>query len=262
MNLIREALRAGHGSARKSPARGHGAWLAGGGGALGSAVLEALLGARAVSPLRVLVTQEFHATAAGLHTQLVDTLPEAGDARLPLAVVVFDVVRHANGREAAFWQPQPGDLLPLATTLRALGVRHLVVVMPHTAAMLPHALKAGLASLDEQAVAALGFDHVVIVRTARKPAAAERSGLQGLADLVLEQLQVMVPQREQPVRAVKVAALVSALAQLVPRSPPGTQVMPPEWVWLATQQGDPLALVQAWLAGTELPLLATPTPRM
>jgi hypothetical protein len=73
---------------------------------------------------------------------------------------------------------------------------------------------------------------------------------------------VIVPQREQPVRAVKVAALVAALAQVVPRSPPGTQVMPPEWVWLASQQDDPQALVQAWLAGTALPLLATPTPRM
>ena len=66
--------------------------------------------------------------------------------------------RHAvNGREAAFWQPPPAELLPLARRLHDIGVRHLLVVMPHVSATPPEALKAGLASLDEQAVAALGF---------------------------------------------------------------------------------------------------------
>lgn len=265
MDLLHQALRAGHGAApdpSSSAARRHGTWLAGGGGALGAAVLEALLGARAFAPLCVLVTQDFHATVRGLQTRHVDALADAGDVPLPLAVVVFDAPRHANGREAAFWSPRPADLLPLATTLHGLGVRHLVVVLPHASATLPQALKAGLASLDEQAVAALGFEHVVFVRTAQRPDDRRRPGLQRLADLVLAQLRVMVPVREQPVRAVKVAALVAALARALPGSRPGTRVMAPEWVWQGAQGGDTDALVQAWLAGAPLPSAGLPRARM
>ncbi len=262
MDLLQQALRAGHGTAPAPAARRHGAWLAGGGGALGAAVLEALLGARVFAPLHVLVTQDFHATARGLHTQRLDTLHAATSVRAPLAVVVFDAGRHANGREAAFWQPQPPELLPLATTLHALGVRHLVVVLPHTSATLPEALKAGLASLDEQAVAALGFEHVAFVRTAQRPDEARSAGLQRLADAVLAQLRVMVPQREQPVRAAKVAALVAALARALPASPSGTRVMAPEWVWQAAQDADLPALVEDWLAGRPLAASALPRQRM
>lgn len=253
MDLLPHALRAGRGDAPAPAGRTRGAWVAGGGGALGSAVLEALMGARALAPLRVLVTQDFHATAQGLQTQDVATLARAEGPVLPLAVVVFDRTRHANGREAAFWQPQPADLLPLATTLHALGVRHLIVVQPHSSASLPQALKAGLASLDEQAVAALGFDHVVVLRTAQRPGDAPSAGLQRVADAVLAQLRIMVPQREQPVRAAKVAALVAALARALPDSPPGTRVMAPEWVWHAAQGADPRALVDGWLGGAALP---------
>lgn len=259
MDLLHQALRAGREPGRAPAARRHGTWVAGGGGALGSAVLEALMGTQALAPLRVLVTQDFHATAQGLQTQDVATLAQAQGAALPLAVVVFDKSRHVNGREAAFWQPQPADLLPLATTLQALGVRHLIVVQPHTSASLPQALKAGLASLDEQAVAALGFDHVAVVRTAQRPGDAPSAGLQRLADAVLAQLRIMVPQREQPVRPAKVAALVAALARALPSSPPGTRVMAPEWVWHAAQGADPRALVEDWLGGAALP--STPLPR-
>jgi hypothetical protein len=262
MDLLHQALRAGHRDMKSPTAGRHGTWVAGGGGALGSAVLEALMGARALAPLRVLVTQDFHATAQGLQTQDVAALARSAGSALPLAVVVFDKSRHVNGREAAFWQPQPADLLPLATTLHALGVRHLIVVQPHTSASLPQALKAGLASLDEQAVAALGFDHVVVVRTAQRPGDAPSAGLQCLADAVLAQLRIMVPQREQPVRPAKVAALVAALARALPGSRPGTRVMAPEWVWQAAQGADVHALVEDWLGGATLPTLPALRMRM
>lgn len=251
MDLLRNALRAGHGDGTAARPRRHGTWLAGGGGALGAAVLEALLASRAFAPVRVLVTQGFHATVQGLQTQDIATLADA--AGLPLAVVVFDKPRHANGREAAFWQPPPAALPALATQLQALGTRHLIVVLPHDGATLPQALKAGLANLDEQAVASLGFEHVVLVRTAQRPETQQRPGLQRVADLVLAQLRLMVPQRDQPVRPAKVAALVAALARALPASPPGTRVMPPEWVWLAAQGVDVDALVADWLAGAPLP---------
>jgi hypothetical protein len=210
----------------------------------------------------VLVTQDFHATVQGLQTQPAETLGETADPRVPLGLIVFDRPRHANGRDAAFLQPQPQDLLPLAQRLLAAGVRHLLVVLPHTSASLPEALKAGLATLDEQAVASLGFAHVAIVRSAQRPADSVASGLQRVADLVLAQLRLMVPQREQPVRAPQVAKLVAALARQLLASPPGTRVMAPEWVWQSAQGGDVDALVQAWLHGAKLPPTVPPRQRM
>ncbi len=254
MDMLNQALRAGRGDATAPKPLRHGTWVAGGGGALGAAVLEALLASRAFAPVRVLVTQDFHATVQGLQTQDVATLPEA--AGLPLAVIVFDKARHANGREAAFWQPPPGGLLALATQLHASGTRHVIVVLPHDGAALPQALKAGIANLDEQAVAALGFEHVVLVRTAQRPESLDRPGLQRVADVVLAQLRLMVPQRDQPVRPVKVAALVAALARALPASPAGTRVMAPEWVWQAAQGGDVDALVAGWLGGAALPAMS------
>ena len=75
---------------------------------------------------------------------------------------------------------------------------------------------------------------------------------QRLADGVLAQLRLMVPQTEQPVRVQKVAAFVAELALRLASSDPGTRVAP-ELVWLAAQVRDPGALVQNWLAGRELP---------
>ncbi|WP_298833339.1 hypothetical protein [uncultured Piscinibacter sp.] len=259
MELVKQALRAGRGMLPASAPQ-PGVIVAGGGGALGAAVLEALLASRAFAPVRVLVTQDFHATVQGLETQDAATLGDTPDARVRLAAVVFDRPRHVNGREAALLQPQPEQLLPLAIRLLACGVRHLIVVMPHDSASLPQALKAGLATLDEQAVAALGFDHVALLRTAQRPDALRRPGLQRVADLVLAQLRMMVPQREQPVRAAKVAALVVALAKALPDSSAGTRVMAPEWVWQAAQDGDLEALVNDWLGGAA-PTTTTP-PRM
>lgn len=261
MDLLPHALRGGQ-SATPSTTSRPGVLVAGGGGALGAAVLEALLASRAFAPVRVLVTQDFHATVQGLETVAVETLGRTADARVPLGVVVFDRPRHANGRDAAFAQPQPADLLPLAQRLLAAGVRHLLVVLPHASASLPEALKAGLATLDEQAVASLGFTHVALVRSAQRPADSESRGLQRLADMVLAQLRLMVPQREQPVRAAQVAALVSALARQLIDSPSGTRVMAPEWVWQSAQGGDVDALVRAWLQGEALPPVPPPKQRM
>lgn len=261
MHLLPHALRGGQAAAPAAAPR-PGALVVGGGGALGAAVLEALLASRAFAPVRVLVTQDFHATVQGLETVDAGTLGRTADARVPLGLVVFDRPRHANGRDAAFAQPQPAELLPLAQRLLAAGVRHLLIVLPHTSASLPEALKAGLATLDEQAVASLGFTHVAIVRSAQRPADSESRGLQRLADLVLAQLRLMVPQRDQPVRTAQVAALVSSLARQLIGSPPGTRVMAPEWVWQSAQGGDVDALVRAWLDGQALPPASAPQQRM
>jgi len=274
-SLLNHALRAARSapSAAKAAGAAQAATLlvAGAGGPLGSAVLEHALAGRRFAHVRVLVTQALQTSVQGLETVVVAPFDDGTDADAApaspaladTALIVFDVKRHANGREEAFLRPQPRTLPRLARWLRASGVRDLIVVMPHSAASLPQALKAGLADLDEHAVVELGFEHVVFVRSARGPGGA-RSGpwLQRVADGVLAQLRIMTPQPEQPVRANKVAQFVAELALQLPLSPPCTRVAPPELVWQAAQHGTAQELVRAWLAGEALPMPAAGRMRL
>lgn len=267
MTPLNHALRAGRaspGAATTAPT----VLVAGAGGALGSAVLEALLGGRRFAHVKVLATRMLTTAMHGLEPVIVDAFDDAavdapGPALADIAVVVFDRERHANGRELAFVRPQPHDLPMLARWLYTRGTRRLVVVMPHSPASLPDALKRGLANLDEHAVAALGFEHLVFVRSAQKPGNARAAQwLQRLADGVLAQMQMMVAAPDQPVRATKVAQFVLELAAQLPAAEPGTRVAPPELVWQAAQLRDSGPLVQAWLARGELPEFNAPRRRM
>jgi len=265
--LLIDALRASRSAPAAAGERPATLLVAGAGGPLGSAVLEQVLASERFAGVRVLVTQALQTSVKGLETLIVAPLGDAPAAEvgpiLPAladtALIVFDVKRHANGREEAFLRPEPRALPQLAAWLRACGVRDLVVVMPHNAASLPQALKVGLADLDEHAVVELGFEHVVFVRSARAPIGVRSNvWLQRVADGVLAQLRVMTPQPDQPVRSNKVAKFVCELALQLPLSAPGTRVAAPDLVWQAAQHADAGALVSAWLSGVALP---TPSAR-
>jgi hypothetical protein len=79
---------------------------------------------------------------------------------------------------------------------------------------------------------------------------------------VLAQLQLMIPQREQPVRASRVARFTAELAAQLHEAPPATRVVPPELVWLAAQTDDVAGLARAWLHGRALPESTPPRARM
>jgi hypothetical protein len=135
-------------------------------------------------------------------------------------------------------------------------VRRLLVLVPHAPALLPQALKAGFASLDEGRVAALGFEQLLFMRAAQAAGDAARPAgwMRRLAALWLSQLAWMVPQREQPVRAQRLAELAVELAWRLPQAPPATRVLPPDVLWQAAQQGDDGgAVLEAWLRGAPLP---------
>jgi hypothetical protein len=226
--------------------------LLGGGGALGAAVLERLLAEHRFAQIGVLADATLQPTLRRLQA----VPPAAAEAfGADTALIVFDRERHANGREAAFVRTEPAELAPWARRLRAAGVQTLLVVVPHRAALLPAALKAGLASLDEGAVAALGFRQLVFMRMAQAGGAGEAGGswLQRLGQGLLGQMHWMVPQREQPVRAATVARVAVELAQQLPGAAPATRVLAPEWLWHAAQASEPGPLLAAWLAGQPAP---------
>lgn len=233
----------------------------GGGGALGARVVERLLAQRRFDAVGVWTVQPLTAALRGLVP-----LPDADWPTFgaDTAVVVFDRARHANGREAALGRPQPDQLTALATRLRALGVAALVVVVPHASGLLPQALKAGLATLDEAAVAALGFDHLVFMRCAQAGSGAglvaPSSGAR-LARWVLGQLHWMVPATDQPVRTDTVARVAARLALALPQAAPGTRVLPPELLWAAAQTPASDAVVDAWLAGQDMSARCPPRVR-
>jgi hypothetical protein len=223
------------------------ALLIGAGGTLGSALLaESLVGGR-FQRVSALTDGPLTSAVRGFSTLDAQALQQ-GPLNFDVAFVVFERGRHSNGRDDAFFQPGPEQLLSLAQALHAGGVQRLLVVVPHAPALLPQALKAGLASLDEGAVAALGFEHLLFLRAAQTaPTTAGGSHAQRLARWWLGQLQWMIPQREQPVRAVKLAALAVQVARLLPQAPRGTRVLPPELLWQAAQ-GDAETVLAPWLA--------------
>jgi hypothetical protein len=233
MPRLQDALR----GAQTSPPRPVGAAqrvaiVAGGAGALGSAVLEHALSSGVFASVRALALTPIAPGLRSFESVSLDALDGSWARPADTAFVVFDRERRAGGREDAFVRPLPEQLPQLAHALHASGVHHLIVVLPHAPALLPEALKRGLASLDEHAVAALAFEHTVFVRTAQPLAspAVLRGRPQRLAAWMLSQLHWMVPQQQQAVRPAKVASLVVELARALPQALPGTRVVPPELV--------------------------------
>ncbi len=256
---VLQALQAAHrplagGRAAAKPLR---VLVLGGGGPLGSAVLEALLAQAAGATVGVAVHQPITPALRGLQAVQHDA-PNLQAFAPEAAVLVFDRMRHANGRDDAFVRPQPADVLALAQQLFAAGVRQLVVAVPHTTALLPQALLRGLANLDEGAVAALGFGQLVFMRMASDApepgdAVLPRVWPQRLADWVLRQMRLMVPNTELPVRHAVVAEVLAHVLYLLPTVPQATRVLPPQLLWHAAQGAQLGPLLKDWLAGSPLP---------
>ena len=106
------------------------------------------------------------------------------------------------------------------------GEAALAVVVPHEQGRLPQALKAGLANLDEHAVASMGFARLLLVRPAATPQAPPHANvLEWLAHRMLSIFAYMVPSNEMPPRAADLAALVDEALRAMP---PGVHIAPPE----------------------------------
>lgn len=223
-------------------------FVIGAAGTLGAAVLEHALTGGRYARVHVATTGSLRTALRGLQT-LDLRLPQAAVPAAGAAMIVFDRSRSFNGREDAFFQPEPDQLVPLARWLREGGVDSLAVVLPHAPAMLPQALRHGLATLDEQAVAALGFTRLLIVRPTQVAAGAATSPhpLQRVADWCLSQLSLMLPANERPVRAPVVADFVLEVLRQWPRDEAGTKVAGAELIWAAARGEAPRVVVARWL---------------
>lgn len=240
-----QALQAASRSAPPSPAKPR-LLVAGATGALGNEILRRLVGLQHFSIAQVLAREPITTGLRGVGTTLVPgddpAQWQAGSA--DTGIVMFEPPRLFYDRERALWTPQPQQLPELARWMLRSGVRTLAVVLPHAQARLPDALKRGLASLDEQAVASLGFERLLIVRAAEKPRREKPAGWpQAVARWMLSVTGYMVPNREQPVRSAKLAEFVAAALQ---QAPAGIHVAASDVVWTAAQ-GDVRAGVAAWL---------------
>ncbi|MBA3595405.1 MAG: hypothetical protein H0W47_16690 [Polaromonas sp.] len=223
--------------------------IAGATGALGSEVLRRLAGSGRFARTQVLAREPMSTALAQ-----VAIVPAGGDdiATWPLCpvpvhtgVVMFEPPRLYHDRERALWTPEPDQLLALAQWFRRCGAQTLVVVLPHAQGSLPQALRQGLASIDEQSVAALGFERVLLVRSAQKPKAqAGRPALENLAAWMLSVLSYMIPASSMPVRPTRLAEFVEAALRVLP---PGTHVAAPELLWRAGQAVDMQGVIKAWL---------------
>lgn len=236
---------AARGPARPAPPRSR-LVIAGATGVLGNEVLRRLVGLERYGSTEVLAREPIRAALRSVGGRVVEGddpaqwAPGAADTGL----VLFEPPRLFYERERALWTPRPEQLPALARWMRRSGVRTLAVVLPHAQGRLPEALKRGLASLDEQAVASLDFERLLIVRSARQPEpGVARGPLQATARWMHSVFRYMVPSTEQPVRSVKVAEFVAAALQDAPR---GIHVAAPETVWRAAQ-GDAREAVRGWL---------------
>jgi hypothetical protein len=245
LQALQSALRPTSASAGTKP----GLLVAGATGALGSEVLRRLAGSGRFAQTQVLAREPMSTALAQ-----VAIVPAGGTdiAAWPLSpapvhtgVVMFEPPRLYHDRERALWTPEPAQLLALAQWFRRCGALTLVVVLPHAQGSLPQALRQGLASIDEQAVAALGFERVLLVRSAQKPLPrAERPVLERLAAWMLSVVAYMIPASSMPVRATRLAEFVEAALRVLPA---GTHVAGPELLWQAGQAADMQAVIRAWL---------------
>lgn len=273
MDRLGQALRAASGAAAPTPGLAapapagmprlsplEPALVLGAGGRLGSALLaEALVGGR-FAAVSAWVAAPLTSTMRGLVPLAEAAFAAPGPLGASVAFLVFERERFSNGRDDAFVMPQPQALPALARRLREGGVRRLVVVLPHASSMLPQALAEGLATHDEAAVAALGFEHLVLVKPSQDLVAARAgSRIERFASWWLSQLRWMIPQREQPLCAAVLARLVVMMARALPGATAGTFVVPQSLLRPLAQDADGgEARWAAWLAAAAAAPAAPP----
>lgn len=252
MNPLSEALRGALHPTAASPSPGP-ALVLGAGGWLGAAVLSQVLagGYRRVGAWVQRPMASTHRGLVGV-TQAELTAPSDAQREAWAGATAFVVLERpglVGARDAAFAAPAVAELPALAGQLRALGATRLFVVVPHAANTLPEALRHGFANADEQALAGLGFEQVVLVRSSRDAASLPPGTpwWDRVAAAWWAQLRWIIPDAERPLRSVALARVVVAAARLLRQAPPGVRVLPQGLASRAAQAPEGVdAVLRGW----------------
>jgi len=226
------------------------ALLIGAGGWLGAAMLAQLLGA-GHARVGAWVERSMGSTHRGVVGLRWDEILRGDDAwRGACAYIVLERAGLVGARDAVFGAPRPERLLDIAQGLRQAGVRRLVLVLPHLAGSLPEALRHGFADRNEQMLATLGFEQLLIVRSSREAegSAPGSSWLQRFAALWWAQLKWMLPSEERPLRSVALARVVVAASRLLRERSGSVFVLPQQAASRALHDADGIdaALRRLW----------------
>lgn len=231
------------------------ALVLGAGGWLGAALLTQVLAA-GHSRVGALAAQPLLSTHRGL-LSLRPTELAAPDAAArstwagATAYLVLERPGLTGARDAAFVAPQVAELPVLGQQLRDLGVQRLFVLVPHAPNSLPEALKQGFADADEQALAGLGFEQLVLVHNSRERVEPPgRSWLERVMAVWWSQLRWMLPDAERPLRSVALARVVVRAERLLRGAAPGVRVLPQGLASRAAHAPEGIeAVLRPWAEG-------------
>ncbi|MBL8352449.1 MAG: NAD(P)H-binding protein [Burkholderiaceae bacterium] len=214
---------------RQAPAR---VCVAGGTGLVGRAVLQRLAADPRIGSVTALVRRADAGLPPGCTAQVVDfaTLGRPGGATLPptdWAICCLGTTLGVAGSQAAFRAVDHDAVLAFARAAQAAGASRLGVVSALGADAASKVFYNRVKGEAEQALAALGLRHLVIVRPSLL--LGERSALgqpgrpgERLAQSLMPAFGRLIPRRWRPIAADAVAA---ALLAALPAAQRGTTVL-------------------------------------
>lgn len=215
-NDVSPAGSAGHAARRGRP---RSALALGMVGALGEELLAALVADGRYATVHVAVETAIGSATARFRPWVV------GDG----VVVADDAYLCVTGPETFVPKAKPmrrvaaDGVVAAARTARACGATRLVLVSPLSALLQLNAATHALSSAGEVELAGLGFETLLVIRPTADPAAAPAGWLPGLVRTFARMvLDIMLPQRIQPLRA-RTAAL--AILEAARRAPAGIHVL-------------------------------------
>ena len=201
------------------------AWLAGASGLVGREIDRLWPG----ELLRV-VRRPLPSAPRRQDAPVADFLAPDAFAALPPAALAFcalGTTRAVAGSDAAFQAVDRDAVLAFARAAKAAGVRRFALVSALGADPASASLYLRTKGQAEQAVAALGFESLLVARPSllvgdRRPLGQPARAAESLAQMLAAPLGALVPARWRPVAAADVAA---ALVAALPAARPGTTIL-------------------------------------
>jgi hypothetical protein len=188
-------------------------------GALGEEILAGLVGGSRYATVHVAVEQWIGSAAA----RFKPWMPDHGVVIADDAYICITGPETFVPKASPMQRVGPDDVLKAARTARDCGAKRLVLVSPLPALLQLNAATHSLSSADEVEIAGMGFETLLVIRPTSDAARATGGWLPGLIRTFTRMvLEIMLPQRVQPLRARTAATAILHAAE---RAGPGIQVL-------------------------------------